>query len=105
MHGNHEKQVAIHLCAQPADVLDVIGHHKRTAASGRFSPGQSCGRRRRPNGRVAPSADEPMGIIDGLGSVAVSNDEKSDRSHVVQTADVASVEFPDGRYQRARHRL
>jgi serine protease Do len=47
---------------------------------------------------VAPSADEPMGIIDGLGSgVLISNDGKVlTAAHVVQTASVANVEFPDG---------
>jgi len=47
---------------------------------------------------VAPSADEPMAIIDGLGSgVLISNDGKIlTAAHVVQTADVASVEFADG---------
>ncbi len=53
---------------------------------------------------VAPSADEPMAIIDGLGSgVLISNDGKVlTAAHVVQTADVASVEFPDGRTISAR---
>jgi S1-C subfamily serine protease len=47
---------------------------------------------------VAPSGDEPMAIIDGLGSgVLISNDGKVlTAAHVVQTADVASVEFSDG---------
>src|SRR4029077_16353686 len=47
---------------------------------------------------VAPSPDEPMAIIDGLGSgVLISNDGKVlTAAHVVQTADVASVEFSDG---------
>lgn len=53
---------------------------------------------------VAPSADEPMAIIDGLGSgVLISNDGKVlTAAHVVQTADVASVEFPDGQTIIAR---
>ena len=53
---------------------------------------------------MAPSADEPMGIIDGLGSgVLISNDGKIlTAAHVVQTADVASVEFPDGQVVNAR---
>ena len=48
---------------------------------------------------VAPSADEPMAVIDGLGSgVLISNDGKIlTAAHVVQTADIASVEFADGR--------
>ena len=53
---------------------------------------------------VAPSADEPAGIIDGLGSgVLISNEGKVlTAAHVVQTADVASVEFPDGQVILAR---
>jgi serine protease Do len=53
---------------------------------------------------VAPSADEPMAIIDGLGSgVLISNDGKVlTAAHVVQTADVARVEFPDGQAINAR---
>src|SRR6185369_9100143 len=53
---------------------------------------------------VAPSADEPMTIIDGLGSgVLISNDGKIlTAAHVVQTADVASVEFADGQEIIAR---
>jgi serine protease Do len=53
---------------------------------------------------VAPSADEPMTIIDGLGSgVLISNDGKIlTAAHVVQTADVASVEFSDGQEISAR---
>jgi serine protease Do len=53
---------------------------------------------------VAPSADESMAIIDGLGSgVLISNDGKVlTAAHVVQTADVASVEFSDGQEIVAR---
>jgi S1-C subfamily serine protease len=53
---------------------------------------------------VAPSADEPMAIVDGLGSgVLISNDGKVlTAAHVVQTADVASVEFADGQVINAR---
>jgi serine protease Do len=48
---------------------------------------------------VAPSPNEPVTIIDGLGSgVLISNDGKIlTAAHVVQTVDVATVEFPDGR--------
>ena len=47
---------------------------------------------------VSPSADEPMAIVDGLGSgVLISSDGKVlTAAHVVQTADVATVEFSDG---------
>jgi serine protease Do len=53
---------------------------------------------------VTPSADEPMTVIDGLGSgVLISNDGKVlTAAHVVQTADVASVEFSDGQVIIAR---
>jgi len=53
---------------------------------------------------VAPSADETMAIVDGLGSgVLISNDGKVlTAAHVVQTADVASVEFSDGQEIIAR---
>ena len=54
---------------------------------------------------VAPSADEPMAVIDGLGSgVLISNDGKIlTAAHVVQTADIASVEFADGQEITGRH--
>ena len=47
---------------------------------------------------VSPTADDPMSIVDGLGSgVLISNDGKIlTAAHVVQTADAVSVEFPDG---------
>ena len=53
---------------------------------------------------IAPSANEPMAIIDGLGSgVLISNDGKVlTAAHVVQTADVAMVEFSDGQEMIAR---
>ena len=53
---------------------------------------------------VAPSADEPMSIVDGLGSgVLISSDGKVlTAAHVVQTADVAMVEFSDGQAITAR---
>lgn len=53
---------------------------------------------------VAPSADVPLAIIEGLGSgVLISNDGKVlTAAHVVQTADVAKVQFPDGQEIIAR---
>ena len=53
---------------------------------------------------VTPSADEPMSVVDGLGSgVLISNDGKVlTAAHVVQSADVASVEFADGQVISAR---
>ena len=53
---------------------------------------------------VAPSDGQNMSIVDGLGSgVLVSNDGKVlTAAHVVQTADLASVEFPDGQEITAR---
>ena len=53
---------------------------------------------------LSPSPDEPMSIVDGLGSgVLISTDGKVlTAAHVVQTADVACVEFPDGQEITAR---
>jgi len=53
---------------------------------------------------IAPSSGEVMSIIDGLASgVLISNDGKVlTAAHVVQTADVANVEFPDGQQIAAR---
>lgn len=53
---------------------------------------------------VAPSPGQVMAISDGLGSgVLISDDGKVlTAAHVVQTADVALVEFPDGQRIMAR---
>jgi serine protease Do len=53
---------------------------------------------------VNASGEDPMSIVDGLGSgVLVSSDGKIlTAAHVVETADVASVEFPDGQLITAR---
>lgn len=53
---------------------------------------------------VAPSPDEPMAIVDGLGSgVLISSDGKVlTAAHVVQTADVAMIEFSTGEAISAR---
>ena len=53
---------------------------------------------------VAPAADVPMAIVEGLGSgVLISNDGKVlTAAHVVQTVDVAKVQFPDGQEIIAR---
>lgn len=47
---------------------------------------------------LVPEAGQVMSILDGLGSgVLISNDGKIlTAAHVVQTADIAQVEFPDG---------
>lgn len=47
---------------------------------------------------VAPAPGQVMSVVDGLGSgVVISGDGKIlTAAHVVQTADVARVEFPDG---------
>jgi serine protease Do len=51
-----------------------------------------------------PSSKQVISVIDGLGSgVLISADGKIlTAAHVVQTADVASVEFPDGQESIAR---
>jgi len=53
---------------------------------------------------VNASAEDPMSIVEGLGSgVLVSSDGKVlTAAHVVETAAVASVEFPDGQLIPAR---
>jgi S1-C subfamily serine protease len=53
---------------------------------------------------VSNSSNQVISIIDGLGSgVLISADGKIlTAAHVVQTADVASVEFPDGQQITAR---
>jgi S1-C subfamily serine protease len=53
---------------------------------------------------LASSAEQGMAIVDGLGSgVLVSTDGKVlTAAHVVETADVARVEFPDGQEIQAR---
>jgi len=53
---------------------------------------------------LAPAAGQVISIIDGLGSgVLISADRKIlTAAHVVQTADVAWVEFPDGQEIRAQ---
>ena len=53
---------------------------------------------------ISPSPNEPMTLVDGLGSgVLISNDGKIlTAAHVVQTADVAMVEFSDGQAITAR---
>src|ERR1700755_135853 len=47
---------------------------------------------------AAPAPGQAMSVVDGLGSgVLISKDGKVlTAAHVVQTADVAWVEFPDG---------
>src|SRR5258705_12768484 len=53
---------------------------------------------------VSNSSNQVFSIIDGLGSgVLISDDGKIlTAAHMVQTADVASVEFPDGQQIIAR---
>lgn len=52
---------------------------------------------------VARVPGQVMSISDGLGSgVLISNDKVLTAAHVVQTADVALVEFPDGQDSIAR---
>jgi serine protease Do len=53
---------------------------------------------------LASSAEQGMAIVDGLGSgVLISTDGKIlTAAHVVETADVARVEFPDGQEINAR---
>lgn len=52
---------------------------------------------------VAPAPGQVMSVVDGLGSgVLISTDGKIlTAAHVVQTADVAWVEFPDGQVIKA----
>lgn len=52
---------------------------------------------------VAPAPGQVMSVVDGLGSgVLISKDGKIlTAAHVVQTADVAWVEFPDGQVIKA----
>ena len=52
---------------------------------------------------VVHAPGQVMSIIDGLGSgVLISNDKVLTAAHVVQTADAALVEFPDGQDSIAR---
>ena len=53
---------------------------------------------------INASGEDPMSVVEGLGSgVLVSSDGKIlTAAHVVETADVASVEFPDGQLITAR---
>ena len=52
---------------------------------------------------VAPSPEQAMSVVEGLGSgVLISDDGRIlTAAHVVQTADVAWVEFPDGQVIKA----